>query len=414
MNTEMVTFYEIKNYLHFSELDIDTLKQLGPMFRPHLKEMADRFYAEIPDHPDAYKVFSGPAQIERLKESLQVWGAGLFSGDYGEDYARQRYQIGYTHVRIQLAQKYVISAMAVVREFLHEKINEQVDDALLRMQAHISIDKVLDLDLNLMCEAYFAASLQALTDINRRLEEMNQKLRESSQVKSEFLARTSHELRTPLSSILGFIRLVLDGLCETREEEMDLLNDAFQAAEHLLSIVNDLLDVARIEAGKLQVQGRPVDLRPILDQVISLTALQAQQKGIKLLDETHDKDLPRVWADPERLKQVIINIVGNAVKFTDYGYVTVRARSDDSFVRFEVIDTGIGIERERQRELFEKFKQVDSSLTRRHGGSGLGLAISKHLIETMGGAIELYSEGLGRGTHLHFTVPVWREPSDDK
>src|SRR5262249_27408073 len=160
------------------------------------------------------------------------------------------------------------------------------------------LNKILDIDLNLMCEAYFAASLQALTELNHQLEEANSKLRASSEVKSEFLARTSHELRTPLSSILGFIRLVLDGVCTTREEEADLLNDAFQAAEHLLSIVNDLLDVARIEAGKLEVRLRSFEAGPILRQVFALTGVQAEQKAIALQDRTDAPSLPRLFGDP--------------------------------------------------------------------------------------------------------------------
>lgn len=403
---------EIKGYMHFSDLDVATLKRLAPVMAPCLKEMADRFYEEIPKHPEAARVFTGAEQVERLKQSLQRWGAGLFGGVYDEEYTRQRYQIGYMHVRIQLPQKFVIGAMALVREFLHEVINRDVSDDPLRMQAHISMDKILDFDLNLMCEAYFNASIQALTDSNEKLEQTNRKLLESSRVKSEFLANTSHELRTPLSSILGFIRLVLDGVCQSRQEEIDLLNDAFHAAEHLLSIVNDLLDLAKIEAGKLDVVCQPTQLRPILKQVLSLASVQVDQKSIELVDQTESVELPRVWVDPERLKQVLINLVGNAVKFTDRGQVIVAARVVDGFLELEVKDTGIGIAPERQAELFEKFRQLDSSFTRRHGGSGLGLAISKHLVESMGGRIRIYSEGSNAGTTVTFAVPVYSSRHD--
>jgi len=403
---------EIKGYMHFSDLDVATLKRLAPVMAPQLKEMAERFYEEIPKHPEAARVFTGAEQVERLKQSLQRWGAGLFGGVYDEEYTRQRYQIGYTHVRIQLPQKFVIGAMALVREFLHEVINRDVSDDPLRMQAHISMDKILDFDLNLMCEAYFNASIQALTDSNEKLEQTNRKLLESSRVKSEFLANTSHELRTPLSSILGFIRLVLDGVCQSRQEEIDLLNDAFHAAEHLLSIVNDLLDLAKIEAGKLDVVCQPTQLRPILKQVLSLASVQVDQKSIELVDQTESVELPRVWVDPERLKQVLINLVGNAVKFTDRGQVIVAARVVDGFLELEVKDTGIGIAPERQAELFEKFRQLDSSFTRRHGGSGLGLAISKHLVESMGGRIRIYSAGSNAGTTVTFAVPVYSSRHD--
>lgn len=403
----MQDFLAIKKYVHFTDEDVAILRRLQPIVRPHLAAMAERFYAEIPNHPDAFKVFSGPEQIERLKRTLQRWGEEVFSGEYGEAYARSRYQIGHVHVRIHLPQKYVISAMALVREFLHEVVNRDVKEPDFRMQAHISMDKILDIDLNLMCETFFTASIQTLTDLNERLEEANRKLRESSEVKSEFLAKTSHELRTPLSSILGFIRLVLDGVCENRDEEVELLNDAFQAAEHLLSIVNDLLDVARIEAGKLEIHLRPFDLAPIIKQVLALNALEADRKGIQLTDLTQNREFPQVYGDPERFKQVLINILGNAVKFTDAGGVTLEVERRDGFVVVEVGDTGIGIDKAKQAELFEKFKQVDSSHTRRHGGSGLGLVISKHLVERMGGTIELTSQGLGHGTRVALTIPLY-------
>ncbi|MBI4455309.1 MAG: hypothetical protein HY644_05350 [Acidobacteria bacterium] len=402
----MENFLEIQRYINFTEQDVAILKRLAPIMQPHLPKMAERFYSEIPKHPEAFKVFREPEQIDRLRRSLQRWGTELFTGVYDEKYVQQRYQIGHIHVQIHLPQKYVISAMALVREYFHQVINQEIDDAPFRMQANISMDKILDIDLNLMCEAYFSTSMQALREINQQLEEANRRLHEASEVKSEFLARTSHELRTPLSSILGFIRLVVDGVCQTREEEMDLLNDAFQAAEHLLSIVNDLLDVARIEAGKLEMQPRPFEVRPILRQVFALTTLQAEQKSVQLKDGTDPIKLPRVWGDPERFKQVLINIIGNAVKFTDHGQVMVSTRLDDGYLQFEVKDTGIGIAKEKQAELFEKFKQVDTSLTRRYGGSGLGLVISKHLVERMGGKIELHSEGLGFGTTVTFTIPI--------
>lgn len=402
----MEDFAEIQRYVHLAGEDVAVLKRLAPIMQPHLAEMAERFYAEISKHPEAFKVLSEPEQIGRLRKSLQRWGAELFAGNYNAAYVQLRSQIGHIHVRIRLPQRYVISAMALVREFFHEVINREVQDEPFRAQAHISLNKILDFDLTLMCEAYFTASLEALREVNRQLEEANQKLRESSEVKTEFLARTSHELRTPLSSILGFIRLVLDGVCQGREEEIDLLNDAFQAAEHLLSIVNDLLDVSRIEAGKLEVQLRPFEVRPVLRQVLALTSLQADQKSVRLIDRADSPQLPKVWGDPERFKQVLINIIGNAVKFTDEGEITVSTRVEDSHLRFEVRDTGIGIAREKQAELFEKFKQVDTSLTRRYGGSGLGLVISRHLVERMGGEIELRSEGLGLGTTVTFTIPI--------
>jgi CheY-like chemotaxis protein/anti-sigma regulatory factor (Ser/Thr protein kinase) len=232
-------------------------------------------------------------------------------------------------------------------------------------------------------------------------------LGELSRVKDEFLAHTSHELRTPLNSILGFTKLILDGLCQSPEEERELLADVFESGQHLLGIVNDILDIARIEAGKLKLNLERVLLQPLFEQVLTVVKVQADAKGLKLVDDTAP-DLPAVHCDPHRLRQILINLLGNAVKFTDQGWVSLRASADRvaGHVLIEVQDTGIGIEEEKQRYVFEKFKQVDTSFTRRHGGSGLGLAISRRLVETMGGFIRLESPGRGLGTTIRFTIPI--------
>jgi signal transduction histidine kinase len=166
-----------------------------------------------------------------------------------------------------------------------------------------------------------------LSDLNRRLEHANLELAELSRVKSEFLATTSHELRTPLNSILGFTRLILDGLCETRKEERELLRGVHSSAEHLLSIVNDILDIAKIEAGKLRLNPESVDLQSVIREVQAVVGMQAAAKRLTFVDETTHLQLARVTADRARVKQVLINLTNNAIKFTDKGWITFRARS---------------------------------------------------------------------------------------
>ena len=257
----------------------------------------------------------------------------------------------------------------------------------------------------------FAEGLEAS---NRRLEELNAQLEESSRLKSEFLANTSHELRTPLNGMLGFLQLVLDGMCDSRDEEQEFLRQALQCSRHLLGLINDVLDIARIEAGKLALDIGRIELQQVFDEVYTVTHVQATQKGLKLEfeDQTHGHAHGR--GDLGKVKQVLINLVGNSLKFTPRGHIRVRARAHAELghVMIEVEDTGIGIEPERQKVVFDKFVQADGSTTRRYGGTGLGLAISKSLVELMGGIIGIHSDGEGRGTRVYFSLPLWRESGD--
>jgi signal transduction histidine kinase len=407
---------EMKRYLGFTEADAKHLRELGPRMEKYFPELAERFYAQIALHPDASRVLSGgAAQVARLKQTLQQWVRGLFTGVYDHHYEEDRYQIGYRHVRVGLAQKYVISAMGIVRANLSNCLLLEYPASDERLRYAHSLSKILDLDLNLMCESYMHATVQNLRALNEQLERANRELAEASRIKDDFLAHTSHELRTPLNSIMGFSKLILDGLCKSREEEQELLRDVFSSAQHLLGIVNDILDIARIEANQVTLRLEDVDPQQVLDSTLPLVAVQAVSKGLELKDLSARRPLPRVRTDEVRLRQVLLNLLSNAVKFTSQGSVTVRAKLTDThrdthsgraFLRFEVEDTGIGIPPEKRDQVFLKFVQVDNSQTRRHGGSGLGLAIARRLVELMGGAIGLESGSQGRGTLVWFTIPV--------
>ncbi len=252
----------------------------------------------------------------------------------------------------------------------------------------------------------FAEGLEAS---NRRLEELNAQLQEASRLKSEFLANTSHELRTPLNGMIGFLQLVLDGLCENRDEERDFLKQGLQCSRHLLGLINDVLDIAKIEAGKLNVEAEKVDVRDLFAEVETVTHVQAKQAGITLRFEPQADEGVFVRCDFPKTKQVLINLIGNSLKFTPRGSITIRATAhpDLGHMMFEVVDTGIGIPRDHQKLIFEKFTQADGSTTRKYGGTGLGLAISRSLVELMGGIIGVHSEGEGQGTRMYFSLPAW-------
>ncbi|MEH2125186.1 ATP-binding protein [Nostoc sp.] len=253
---------------------------------------------------------------------------------------------------------------------------------------------------------------QALDQMVERLKAGSEELeiawkeaKSANQIKSQFLATTSHELRNPLNIIINCIRLVEEGLCDDREEEMEFLKRADETTIHLLGIINDLLDISKIEAGKLSVVSTPIDLRQLLLEVINLQSVNVQQKGLQLKCELASKAIP-IKADAGKLKQVLINVIGNATKFTDTGSITIATEIQSSSVVVAVKDTGIGIDPTQQHKLFRPFVMVNGTTTRQFEGTGLGLAISRNLIELMGGSITLESAGLHQGTTLKITLPL--------
>lgn len=236
-------------------------------------------------------------------------------------------------------------------------------------------------------------------------------IREADRLKTQFLANMSHELRTPLNSIIGFSRVILKGIDgPINEQQAQDLAAIYNSGQHLLGLINDVLDLSRIEAGKMDLVFEPnINLAEIIHSVMSTTAGLVKDKPIELI-ENIDPDLPLVTIDPMKIRQVLINLLSNAAKFTDQGSITVEARphqgSDgEPQVMVRVIDTGSGIADKDQAKLFQPFSQVDGSLTRRTGGSGLGLSICSHLIQLHDGQIGLESE-VGKGSAFYFIIPV--------
>jgi len=211
-----------------------------------------------------------------------------------------------------------------------------------------------------------------------QLELANAQLQELNKLKSEFLANTSHELRTPLNSIIGFLNLIKEGLYESKEEMMQFVDNALMSARHLLNIINDILDIAKIEAGKLELTIEDVEVSELLQEVWTLSHVQAEQKKLEYRVIYPEKPI-FIRGDRNRLKQILLNLIGNAIKFTHKGGITVKAEvfEEKGHCQFSVIDTGIGISKEKQAKLFQKFVQADGTTTRKYGGTGLGLAITK-------------------------------------
>ncbi|MDH6024127.1 two-component sensor histidine kinase BarA [Vibrio splendidus] len=257
---------------------------------------------------------------------------------------------------------------------------------------------------------------QATSDLRETLEQLEiqnveldiakKRAQEAARVKSEFLANMSHELRTPLNGVIGFTRQMLKTHLST--SQTDYLQTIERSANNLLSIINDILDFSKLEAGKLALENIPFEFQASLEEVVNLQATNAHEKGLELTLKIDPKVPPGVVGDPLRIQQILTNLVGNSIKFTERGNIDIsvelRSQSEDSIeLQFMVRDTGIGISERQQAQLFQAFSQADASISRRYGGTGLGLVITQKLVSQMGGEISLTSR-LHQGSTFWFTL----------
>ena len=258
-----------------------------------------------------------------------------------------------------------------------------------------------------MLQTFAAQSVVAIhnAQLFSEIEEKGKELEIANKHKSEFLANMSHELRTPLNAILGFTELIIDNIYgDVPDKILEVLERVEKNGRHLLSLINDVLDLSKIEAGRLKLSLNDYSMQSIVETAVTSVEALALEKNLKLSVNVQE-DIGKGRGDEQRISQVILNLIGNAIKFTDQGRVKIEAKVQNQSFWVSVSDTGPGLTEEDQVNIFEEFRQADGSSTRKKGGTGLGLSISKKIIEMHKGKIGVTST-LGKGSTFWFSLPV--------
>jgi signal transduction histidine kinase/HPt (histidine-containing phosphotransfer) domain-containing protein len=398
-----------KAFLNFTQDDVRRLRGLAPLARKNADGLIEALYKHFLAFENTRRFFRDQAMLDRVKRLQKAYFIRLTAGDYGEDYVANRLVVGAAHERIGLSVESYLGAYAMYLDLMMRWLRHAFSaDRERWFEAARSLRKLVFFDIGLALDTYIARRERTIRQQNQRLTRQFQELQKANRLKNEFLANMSHELRTPLNAIIGFSELFHDGkLGPITEKQKHYVADTLSSGRHLLGLINDVLDLAKVESGTMTFRPEPVDLAQLLAETMDAVKPDAARKKIALSTEI-DRELSAPILDRVRLKQVLLNYLSNAVKFTaEGGSVAARIRREKDELVVEVEDNGIGISKQDIRRLFVQFQQLDGSSSKRYQGTGLGLAITRQIVEAQGGSVGVKSK-LGKGSIFFARLPLIR------
>lgn len=399
-----------KDYLDFTGRDVTLLKELNGLIHQHADEIISKFYSHLLRFKGTRSFLYDEETIKKVKRTQKEYLLMLTEGIYDEKYFEHRLNVGKTHDHIDLHPNWYIGAYCLYHRLIFPLIITTYKDQPDKITDYILvIDKIMNLDMQLAIDAYIHSYHAALEEKVRLTEIQNKKIEAANKAKSEFLANMSHELRTPLNAIIGFSEVLRDKLCgDLNDEQLEFAMDIHGSGQHLLQMINDILDLSKVESGKLELKYEQFEIGKAIEAVLITIKGLADKKSLTIETIVHNP-VDRIFADIVKFKQILYNLLSNAIKFTpENGNITIHSTTfskEKDFIEVKVTDTGIGIAPEDYPKIFVEFSQVDSSYSRNYEGTGLGLALTKKLVEMHGGKIGFVST-VNAGSTFQFTLPV--------
>ncbi|MGR3176751.1 MAG: protoglobin domain-containing protein [Candidatus Anammoxibacter sp.] len=412
-----------KDFLDFTDRDVSLLNDLKVLIADNADFIIGEFYKHLGKFEGTNKFFPDEQTLVKVKKTQKEYLLGIVNGKYDEEYFEHRLHIGKVHDFIKLLPKWYLGSYALYHRIIYPLIFKKYKEEPQKILDYILvIDKITNLDTQLAIDTYIDSFNSALEEKIKVTEMQKLRIEQANKAKSEFLANMSHELRTPLNAIIGFADVLRDKICgDLNQEQLEFVMDIHSSGQHLLQMINDILDISKIETGKLELLYDKFNVQELIENVIATLKGLANKNNVNLIIHI-DGDIGQITADSVKFKQILYNLISNSIKFTPKGgAITISARSineedlllpDVKFVEFCVKDTGIGIAPEDEEKVFAEFMQIDSSYSKKHEGTGLGLALTKRLVNLHKGKI-WFESVLLKGTSFYFTIPI-SSPSEGK
>ncbi len=398
-----------KAFLEFGAADAKRLAALAPLARKYANEVIEELYAHFLSFAETRDFFRDQATLNRVKRLQKRYFLRLTSGRYDRKYIADRLLVGAVHERIGLVVKLYLGAYRRYLDSVARRLWGAAGDSRQEaFETFRSLLKIVFLDMGLAIDTYVSQRERTIRVQNRQLAEQYRRVQQANRLKSEFLANMSHELRTPLNAIIGFSELLHDGKAGAiSARQKEYLADSLDNARHLLGLINDVLDLAKVESGTMSFNPESVDMAELVHEAEQAVEASVVRKHIDLRTEI-EATVAAPMLDRARLKQVLFNYLSNAVKFTaEGGRVVIRLRTDGEQLVIEVEDSGIGINKEDLPRLFTQFQQLDGSSSKKYPGTGLGLAITRQVVEAQGGTVGVKSTP-GRGSTFYARLRLVR------